>query len=263
MPARWTKQQEYQKRDELEFLYVKKNLTIAQVGKKLGISSSTVYDRLLRLNIKSIRDKKLRYNNQRNDICIPTFYTKELAEFIGILLGDGSLTPTQVTVTLGTKEQNYAIYVAKLVQKIFGIKARIIENKYQHRVVYIGSVKAVRWLLTMGLAINKVKAQVDVPPWIFTKDDFMRAALRGLIDTDGSIYRLRYGLQIEFCNRSIPLLHSARRLFIELGFHPSQASGSKVYLTNQKEIKRFVEILGFSNQKHSKRYKMLKIGCVA
>lgn len=263
MPARWTAEQEKKKYKELHDLYVRHNLTIAQVGKKLGISDATVYDRLLRLGIQSLRSKKLRYNNQRNDIVIPKEYTVSLAELIGILLGDGSLNPTQVTVTLGTKEGRYASYVSVLIRKVFNVEAKIIKNKYNHRVVYIGSVKAVRWLLSMGLAINKVKAQVDVPVWIFKNNAFAVAALRGLIDTDGSIYRLRYGLQIGFCNRSIPLLNSARKLFLLLGFHPSQVSGSKVYLTNQVEIERFVRIVGFSNQKHLRRYKSFKSGRVA
>ena len=82
----------------------------------------------------------------------------------------------------------------------------------------------------------------------------MRATLRGLIDTDGSIYQLRYGLQIGFCNLSIPLLRSTRELFIRLRFNPSQVSGSKVYLTNQSEIDDYVKRVGFSNQKHHRRY---------
>lgn len=263
MPARWSLDEERSKREELKRLYVDRNLTIGEIAQLLRLSGTTVYDRLLRLGVKPARSQKLRFNNQRNDIVIPTTYTVPLAELIGVLLGDGSLTPTQVTITLGIKEGAYAEYVAVLVRKIFCVDAKIIKNKYDHRVVYIGSVKAVRWLLFMGLAINKVKAQVDVPAWVFGRQDFMKAALRGLIDTDGSIYRLRYGLQIGFCNRSIPLLRSVRRLFLALNFHPSQVSGSKVYLTNQQEIERFVRVIGFSNRKHYERYKAFRTGRVA
>ena len=98
MTRRWTESEEEKKKRELLKLYVKQNKSIREVGKILGIAESTVYDRLVRLGISSLRARKPRYNNIRDDLLIPK-YSEDLAEFTGILLGDGHLNPTQVTVT--------------------------------------------------------------------------------------------------------------------------------------------------------------------
>ena len=108
----------------------------------------------------------------------------------------------------------------------------------------------------MGLAHNKIRAQVDIPRWIFTKPDFMKAVLRGLWDTDGSVYKLRFGVQMSFCNRSEPLIHSVHTLLSQLGFHPSKINGDiqRIYLTRRKELYTFRDMVGFNNQKHAKRF---------
>jgi DNA-binding transcriptional regulator WhiA len=254
MARRWTLLEEEERRQELKRLYVYENKTISEIGVKLGLSSGSVYDRLKRLGIVTIRHTKPRYNNQRTDIVVPRYYTNDLAELVGILLGDGHLTKTQVTVTLGSKEEEYAFYVANLLEQVFGAKGRIMLTKQGHRVVYAGSTTAVRWLFTMGLISHKVRGQVDVPAWILTKQSFMRAALRGLWDTDGSVYKLRYGVQLSFTNRSLPLLESTRKMLLVLGFHPSAITGFRFYLTRREDLHTFYREVGFKNPKHGKRY---------
>ncbi len=106
----------------------------------------------------------------------------------------------------------------------------------------------------MGLVTNKVKYQVSIPGWIFEKQEYQMACLRGLIDTDGSVYKLRYGIQISFTNHSRPLLEGVRRLFIENNFHPSKISSDAVYLTRRNELERYFQTIGSSNPKHHRRY---------
>jgi hypothetical protein len=254
MARRWTIDEENKYYSELTRLYVVENRSIREISHILNIGESTVYDRLVRLNIPSLRTKKKRYNNIRGDIIIPRHYSSDLAEFIGILLGDGHLTPTQVTVTLGKKERGYVEYVRLLIQRIFHGWPKLILLKNGNYVLYLGSTVVVQWLLSMGLVHNKVHDQVNLPSWIFSDRSFLRMAVKGLIDTDGSVYKLSYGIQISFCNHSIPLLHSMRKALIKLGFHPSRISGSHIYLTRMSEIEKFVREIGFSNQKHLQRY---------
>ena len=201
MPGKWLVKEETKKRNELILLYIDKNKTIREIAKILRIGESTVYDRLIRLNIPPQRSKKERYNNIRQDIRLPVEYSKELAEFVGILLGDGHLNQTQIMVTLGSKDE-YTDYVCGLIEYLFEVKAKVFITPKGHYVVYIGSTMLVRWFLEMGLVFNKVKSQVDVPRCVFSKKIYMGSALRGLIDTDGSIYQIKFGTQISFCNRS-------------------------------------------------------------
>lgn len=254
MPRRWTLQEECEKRAELHELYVKQNLTIREVGNKLGLHEVAVYDRLIRLGIETTRLYKMRCNNRRTDLSLPTENTSGLAEFIGMMLGDGNISPTQVSVTLGKKDR-YAPYVIKIMSQLFGVEPRSMFSKDGDQTIYIGSVVAVRWLLAMGLVMNKVRAQVGVPSWIFEKKEFMQAALRGLFDTDGSVYKLASNnLQISFTNHSEPLLNAVRLMLQKLKFCPSRISTGRIYLTRQQDCARFFGQIGFKNLKHRDRF---------
>lgn len=255
MPAPWSKQRIGQSRKELQTLYVVENKSIGEIASELGVGSTTIYDRLKRANIRILRKAKEHYNNQNKKVVVPTQWTPELAEFVGILLGDGHLTPTQVTVTLGTKESEYVDYVARLMYKLFRDNPRKYFSKRGDWTVYVGSTVLVRWFLRIGLASNKVKAQVGIPKKCFINNEFKKRVVRGLIDTDGSVYRLLSGnLQISLCNCSINLLRGAREILISLGFSPSKISANKIYLTKKQDIQKYYEKIGFGNSKHRRRY---------
>lgn len=255
MPARWNKKEESRLKKELVQLYVKENKTIGEISKRLNLAQTTVYDRLIRLNIPVCRHKKKNFNKKRSDIKFPSKYSSDLAEIFGILLGDGHISKWQVVVSLGTKEREYARYVSGLFKKVFDVELKFGHREQKRHIdLYIGSVDLRDWFLKGGLVHNKVKAQVAIPTWIFRETAFMRACLRGLIATDGSIYKLRWGLQINFVNRSIPLLESTRELFVRLGFSPSKISQYSIYLTRKIDIDKFYRDVGFANPKHKKKY---------
>src|SRR3989338_2070389 len=52
-----------------------------------------------------------------------------LAEFIGILLGDGNISSYHVGITLSSEEKEYIRYVCKVIQKLFGILPKIFKHK--------------------------------------------------------------------------------------------------------------------------------------
>lgn len=258
MARRWTGEEEAEYRKELYTLYVIKNKSIGEIGKDLDIAYQTVFDRLKRLGIVTNPQRKSRYLNKAQDVRTPSRRTAQLAEFFGVMLGDGHLSPTQVTVTLGNKEIEYVHYIQHLVQTIFGKQPRVSIRPKGYRTVYLGSVKAVRWLEKEGLVHHKVRAQVDVPPWIFTKPVFMKSFLRGFFDTDGSVYKLRFGIQISLTNRSTPLLNSLHRMLLELGYKSSAVTEYCVYLTRQGDLKRFFSEIRPANAKHVRRYQTIK-----
>ena len=97
------------------------------------------------------------------------------------MLGDGHVSHFQVVVSLGNKEEKYAKHVKSLIEKIFKTHVKISLRDTGYRDVYLGSVDITSWLLKQGLVNNKVKSQVDVPKWIFNKNDFMRSFLRGFL----------------------------------------------------------------------------------
>jgi hypothetical protein len=253
MPARWSTEIELTKFNELHNLYVVQNKTIGEIGKILNLAEATVYDRLLRLKIKTNRSRK-RGNNCVSPATIPCIHTRSLAEFFGIMLGDGCLTPTQVTVTLGNKELGYVIYVSKLITKLFNIVPKIQIRPKGYCVVYFGSKKIVKWLQSNSLVFNKVKSQVKAPDWIFKKKFLMEGFLKGFFDTDGSIYKLRFGVQLAFTNRSLPLLRGLKYSLDVLGYFPSKICGFKIYITKKKYVLRFIRMIKPANLKRRQRF---------
>ena len=197
---------------------------------------------------------KKNYLKKRNDVKIPNKRSEDLAEFFGIMLGDGHVSHFQVVVSLGNKEEIYAEHVSMLIKKIFKTNAKISLRSTGYRDVYLGSVDITSWLLKQGLVSNKVKSQVDVPSWVFSKNNFIKGFLRGFFDTDGSVYKLRYGVQISFCNRSLPILKSLQLMLKKLRYNPSSVSLYNLYLTRRGDIERFFKEIKPSNHKHIDRY---------
>jgi intein/homing endonuclease len=258
MARRWTSEEESHYRKELQYLYVDRNLNIIDVGKTLGIAPSTVHDRLQRLQIPTLRNKKEKYNNQRSDVRIPTERSEELAECFGMMLGDGHVSHFQMMVTLGSKEASYARHVQLLITRLFGGKPKIAKVKQKYSTVYLGSTKVVAWLKSEGLVSHKVHSQVAAPQWIYEEHAYMPAFLRGFFDTDGSVYSLRYGIQLSFTNLSEPLLVSLQRMLRIVGYTPSAISAHRVYVTRIPEVERFFREVRPANEKHVRRYSEIK-----
>lgn len=211
---------------------------------------------MVRLGIRSVPEQKSTYaRRRRSDIVLPKERSNDLAEFFGIMFGDGTLSYYQVAVNLGTKEATYATSVSNIVQKLFGVRPKISIRKSGYRDVYLGSSTLTDWLREEGLVHNKVKAQIDAPAWIFLKKEYMERFLRGFFDTDGSVYKLRFGIQLSFTNRSIPLLNSLRSMLMTLGYCPSVVSGYRFYITNRSDVVRFFREISPANIKHCDRFK--------
>lgn len=137
-------------------------------------------------------------------------------EFIGILLGDGHLRKDSITISLSSENPEYISYVSKLIKELFNYDVKSYQPKSKKLIqLRIHSVLLVRELERFGLKCgNKVKQQVDVPDWIKKNFSYSIACVRGLIDTDGYLYRdvrtrkhytwIEY--HVGFVNRSQPLL---------------------------------------------------------
>lgn len=258
MPQKWNSIERKILHDNLYHLYVNKNKTIKEIGCMLGLSEKTIYKRLKTLKIKTNPSRKLSYCNQRLDIYLPNKRSNDLAEFFGIMLGDGKLSPNQILVTLGNKEDNYVLYIKQKMEIIFRTRVNISTRKKGYKDVYISSVELSRWFKNEGLVYNKVKSQVGVPSWIFTKDSYCESFIKGFFDTDGSIYKLKHGIQISLSNRSTPLLKSLQNMLIKLEYNVSQISCYKIYVTKEKDINRFFKEIKPANVKHLNRFNILK-----
>lgn len=190
----------------------------------------------------------------------------ELANFIGIMLGDGSIrSKYQLTISFNYKtDRKFAEYAVRLIKRSFAVEHIISKKKDSLGAdIVVSSASLIDFLLKQGLkAGNKVKNQVDIPAWIKSNVEFQKACLRGLVDTDGSLYCHRYKvnnkwykyLKLDFTSCSKPLLRSAYAIFSNLGIRAS-LKGVHITVSARAEVNRYLAIVGSSNAKFLDRRK--------
>jgi len=192
-------------------------------------------------------------------------HSKDLAEFVGILLGDGGITPSQIKISLHKfDDRAFSFHVKHLIQKLFAINPAVYERKEENTIIIaISRTELVKYFNAMGLPIgNKVKHQVDVPIWIKRSRAFTRCCLRGLFDTDGCFYidKHRYKDKIynnpamNFTNRSFPLLSFFKENIEKLDMHPTRTTKFSVALRRENEIQDYFQKVGSSNPKHLNKF---------
>jgi intein/homing endonuclease len=194
--------------------------------------------------------------------------SKRLAELIGILLGDGNI---QEYVIRGKGVATYCIrisghltedkkyhenYVVPLCIKLFKVTPKIYFHKLKkERFIHLASKRLVNFFKKQGFPPgNKIHNKVTIPKWIFRNSLYLRACLRGLVDTDGSVYLAGKWIQICFKNFNLVLLSDFRKALIQLGFYASNITWNKVYISRKADVRKFYKEIGFSNTHHIERY---------
>jgi len=192
--------------------------------------------------------------------------SNKLAEFIGILIGDGGITKSQITITLNhIDDKEYAKFVIKLIKKLFNVKPSVYHDaKDSVNDIVISRTELVKFFVSLGLPIgNKVKQQIDIPKWIKTNKKFLIACLRGLVDTDGCIIKHRYRVngkiynykKLAFSSRSNPLIKTVYNSLKKFGFSARITKYEKdVRIESKTDMQKYFKLIGSHNPKHLRKY---------
>ena len=205
------------------------------------------------------------------DVKIPK-RNQDLAEFWGIMLGDGSLQKIK-GYKLGVygldvaghsvDDRDYILnFVRPMAERLFGIKSRIYESKRSKCIhLNLDSRRIVDFFEDNNFkAGNKIVNQVTIPDWVKEDDRFLSVCLRGLFDTDGTFYKLtnQNSYQVGFTNNNETLLKDLRDGLLKLGIGVSKIMyNRKLVITKRSEIEKFYKLIGFSNPKHLNKIKKL------
>lgn len=208
---------------------------------------------------------------RRNDIARPE-ESEKLAEFIGICIGDGSLTKYQQTIALNSiDDREYINHVCALGHELFGItpKVNLRKSKYCATITF-SSRTMVEFLCDKGLPVgDKIRAGVRVPRWIIASADLSAACARGLMDTDGSIYQETHRKKdkaysyprISFVSASEPLLDNFQQILHRLSVDSKRRGTKSLKIERFTEIEKYFTIVGSNNQKHIDRFAMFAEEC--
>lgn len=191
--------------------------------------------------------------------------TVALAEFIGIMLGDGGVGKYQAIITLDAKaDKEYVNYVVSLMNSLFGVKPSLYLKKENVVAIHISGVELIGFLLTKGLCIgSKLRANIGLPDWIIENLNYSKACIRGLVDTDGCFFKHKYQVRekqyeykkIAFVSYIPRLITDVKKQLLLLGFNPKIQGEKRLFLYNQSEAMRYLEEIGTSNPKNLERWK--------
>jgi hypothetical protein len=207
------------------------------------------FNKLEELYGEPIKHTRIQYTNgKKSPDTINITKCSRTAELIGIILGDGHLSKkinNCLCITLHNEEQELISHTTQLCKNVIDKEPRKYNLKGSKAVqLKINSKEVVEELLELGLKTgNKVDNQVNTPHWVKDEEKYQKACLRGLIDTDGSIYTQSTDKRtiIQFKNRSQPLLRDFKEMCKNLGIEPSNAGKFSVQVAAQIEVSRFIE----------------------
>jgi len=194
-------------------------------------------------------------------------FSEELAEFVGIMLGDGGISRSQVTITFHSEDdKEYSKFVVNLIKKLFNVYVGTCYRKDSKAISYnVSRTKLIRFCTEkLGLKQgNKIKQQVDIPDWIRQNKLYSIACARGLIDTDGYVFTHRYKVngkfysykKLTFTSYSTSLRQSVFGILRNNGLHPRFSQGRDVRLDSIGDMRKYFEIFNSHNPKHLKRLK--------
>ncbi len=196
---------------------------------------------------------------------------ERVAEFIGIMLGDGSIgiynTKAKnkikkhrvVKITLDSRNTQYIDYVVSLMKDVLNVEPKVYFKKKENAVDICtfrkGSINYV--LNEIGLKISPKWNNMEIPNK-FMKKDLYSLILRGLFDTDGSVTLFNNNgimyprIEIRICPS--PAQEQFMTILNELGFNYKIQKLDKgkirVRISGKRELKKWFNLVGSSNHIH-------------
>ncbi len=240
-------------------------------------------------NLDLSKVKKSR-NDLKRKLKLPTKLTPQLAEDLGIMVGDGSINiyqrnkrATDYMISCYGNSKNEREYLEKYVKSLK-------QELYNLHFVYSEQRKNTCRLLTRSKGLlefyTKViglprgaKKNINIPKIVFDSDRLIKYAfLRGLADTDFALTfkkrnkKVFYYPTIKISTCSKKLVIDLSNLLLDLDFKPSvcynmryiHPKTRKKFTTHQLNLygedmlNKWVENIGFRNPKYIQKYKMWK-----
>ncbi|MBN1644837.1 hypothetical protein JW851_02250 [Candidatus Woesearchaeota archaeon] len=190
--------------------------------------------------------------------------TEKYAEFFGAMLGDGCIFSNLSGICISGNsilDRSYLEkYVSPLIFKLFQLKPTIYySNQSNSMRCIVYSKKIAEFLIQQKFPQGKKTFEnLKIPHSFFKETKLLKACIRGLVDTDGSIFahpNTRICLNISIYSGS--LLNSCLKAFKKLNIKVGKYNkGINLYGTSK--ISNYFEKIGSSNVRNVLKYKIFK-----
>jgi DNA-binding transcriptional regulator WhiA len=173
----------------------------------------------------------------------------DLAELIGVLLGDGNIHAFPRTECLRlvshSDKLDFIEYYSALMERVIGKKPAVRKRSTANATDIVLYEKHLSTRLNIP-AGSRSKYKVLLPSWIGRSSELKRRFLRGLYEAEGSIHyhKPTYTHKLLFSNTNESMRTVVSDILSELGFHPHTHS-SKVQISRKEEVQKLKNLLQF------------------
>lgn len=205
----------------------------------------------------------------------PNVYSKKFAEFVGVLLGDGSIgeyiwrrnniTKTQHRIKISTNsvaDREYIKYLEKLIKDLFDIKPHVKKRKNELTCDLLIFNKELFKFLTKNVKLIKApkKNRAAIPSQYMNTERELDV-LRGYFDTDGCVVITNNNgttyPRLEFKVSASPMRNQFIEILSRRGYRVvlsnSKDNVTRIQLNGKAQLKKWVNEIGFSNKKHMRK----------
>ena len=232
-------------------------------GGKKGIRSlfKKYKSKLKKWRSKGGKQSYLKSKKSRN-LKIPGI-SKKLAEFIGVHLGDGTLTKNFLRIS-GDRDfdQPYFRYLTNLIIELFGISPSLTYDKRDSKTMYLTicsremcSFLNKKYCLPFG---DKIKNKAMIPKQILSNNSLTKACIRGLTDTDGFVGKSGNAFKIVYSSSNKNLSNQFANSLVKLKILEKCYPKENIEITNSKSVNNFFKSVGSSNLRHIVRFREFK-----
>lgn len=209
-------------------------------------------DNFSRWREKLKKNGKWPFNCVSGEKIIYTTFEKsgDLAELIGVILGDGNIGkfPRTEGLTIACNSNNIGFInrYAGLITKLFRKSPYVAKV---NKAIGCTRVRIYQKGISKRLGIptgNRSRIKIDIPKWILKNRRFLLRYLRGLYEAEGSfcVHKPTCTYKFLFSNRNRSLLENVYRGLMILGFHPHR-SKNKIQVSRKEEVYRVKNLLKF------------------
>jgi len=192
--------------------------------------------------------------------------TSELAEFVGIMLGDGYLSyPKNPRIKISFNsidDKEYLDFVFKHTKKLFDTNIIIKHRKNENTSdLFIFNREVIRYLINnINLKISPKWNKAKIPRWILD-NHLEKYVLRGYFDTDGCVVitnnnGTRYPrLEMKICPSPMQdqFISILNKFDFKFGVYDIGKGKVRIQMNGRNELKKWSELISFSNPKHRQK----------
>jgi len=179
----------------------------------------------------------------------PLKKSRKLAEYLGVVLGDGNISKfprtERIIISCNSKNIGFIKRYSLFTEELFNKKPTVskVWNANNVRISLYQKNISMRLEVPSG---NRNNYKFKIPDWILKNNNYLISLLRGLYEAEGSlsIHAKTYTYNFQFRNVNQNLLKAVENGLRILGYHP-EVRKDAIRLRKKIEVAKFKELIKF------------------